>query len=173
MTTRTLPIIIAIVLPLGLMAGCGDDDTSTAAGNDATAPEMSERAETPYGTYVRTVTKQDLARTAAIRDEHGPHQELPPSGDYQLVIAKGAGQDVIKATAPDGFTIDQDIVASGDVIRLTSYVDPSVASFCGPEVPAQAQYAFDARGGTLELSPDPTDPCADRDSILTGTWRQG
>jgi hypothetical protein len=61
----------------------------------------------------------------------------------------------------------------GEQIRLTSYVDPSVGSFCGPEIPAQAQYAFALDGSSLELSPDPDDPCADRDSILTGTWRQG
>jgi hypothetical protein len=55
---------------------------------------------------------------------------------------------------------------------LTSYVDPARASFCGAEVPAKASYAFDVRGSRLELRPEKDDPCADRDSILTGTWRQ-
>ena len=92
------------------------------------------------------MTKQDIKRTAARRDEYGPNQELPPSGTYRLVIAKGAGQDVLKASDPTGFTTAQDITVDGQQIRLTSYVDPTVGAFCGPEIPAQAQYAFASTG---------------------------
>jgi hypothetical protein len=175
MTNRTLPTLIVMVSLLVLMAGCGDDDDAASSGaqEDAATAAPAEGPKPPYGTYARPVTKRDIARTAAIRNEYGPNQETPPSGTYRLVIAKGAGQDVLKASDPSGFTIAQDITVDGGQIRLTSYVDPSVGAFCGPEIPAQAQYAFAVDGSSLGLSPDPDDPCADRDSILTGTWRQG
>jgi hypothetical protein len=92
---------------------------------------------------------------------------------YRLVIAKGAGQDVLKATDPDGFTVAMDMRAAGEIVDLTSYVDPSTASFCGPEVPAAARYAYKAESSALSLEPREDDPCADRDSILTGIWRTG
>jgi len=85
------------------------------------------------------------------------------------VIAKGAAQDVIKLTGPDGFTIDMDMTVNAGALRLTSYVDPARASFCGPEIPAQATYSFKAAATSLQLRPK-GDPCADRDSTLTGTW---
>jgi hypothetical protein len=85
------------------------------------------------------------------------------------VIARGAAQDVIKVTDPTGFTIDMDMTASPGTLRLTSYVDPSRVSFCGPEIPAPATYAFEAAATSLQLRPH-ADPCADRDSTLTGSW---
>jgi hypothetical protein len=66
-----------------------------------------------------------------------------------------------------------DMRAAGEIVDLTSYVDPSKASFCGPEVPAAARYALKAERSILGLEPREDDPCADRDSILTGTWRTG
>lgn len=175
MTNRILPTLIVMCSLLVLVAGCSDDDDGSSGGSqeDATAAGPASGSKAPYGTYVRQMTKQDIKRTAALRDEYGPNQKPPPSGTYRLVIAKGAGQDVLKASDPTGFTTAQDITVDGKQIRLTSYVDPSVGAFCGPEIPAQAQYAFAVDGQALELSPDPDDPCADRDSILTGTWRQG
>ncbi len=175
MSNRILPTLIVMCSLLVLMAGCGDDDDGSSGGSqeDASAAAPASGPKPPYGTYVRPVTKRDIKRTAARRDEYGPNQELPPSGTYRLVIAKGAGQDVLKASDPTGFTTAQDITVDGQQIRLTSYVDPTVGAFCGPEIPAQAQYAFAVDGPALELSPDPDDPCADRDSILTGTWRRG
>lgn len=119
------------------------------------------------------MTDADLARTADTRDEHGPNQEQPPAGQYRLVIAKGASQDVLKATDPEDFTVAMDVSSDASVLRLTSYVDPSVASFCGPEIPMQASYSFQANESELVLKPRADDPCADRDSILTGTWKKG
>ena len=152
-------------------AGCGSDEAPEPAGT-AAAPAPAAASGGPYGTYVRTVTKADLARTEKLRDEYGPHQERPGTGEYRLVIAKGSGEDVIKTTGPDDFTIDQGIRLAGDVIRITSYVDPARASHCGPEIPAQAQYGFVLSGDELALEPANDDPCADRDAILTGTWKR-
>jgi hypothetical protein len=165
MSYRVPTIIIA--LSALAAAGCGG------SGNDKPATAGSAAAQTsaaPYGLYVRNVSKQDIARTAKLRDEHGPNQSAPGTGRYRLVIARGAAQDVIKVTGPDGFTIDMDMDVAPGSLRLTSYVDPTKGAFCGPEVPAQATYAFKAAGSSLQLQPSNNDPCADRDSLLTGTW---
>jgi hypothetical protein len=160
----------AIVAAALFAVGCGSDSN-----NDKPATSGSTAAQAsaaPYGLYVRTVTKHDIARTAAHRDEHGPNQSAPTTGRYRLVIAKGASQDVIKVTGPDGFTIDMDMNVVPGSMRLTSYVDPTRASFCGPEIAAQTTYTFKAAASSLQLQPN-DDPCADRDSTLTGTWSKG
>jgi hypothetical protein len=169
MSYRVPTFIVAAALVAG---GCGSDNNSSSdkpASSGSTAASTSNAAKAPYGLYVRTVTKQDIARTAAHRDEHGPNQSTPTTGKYRLVIAKGASQDVIKLTGPDGFTIDMDMNVVPGSLKLTSYVDPSRAAFCGPEIPAQATYSFKTAASSLQLQPN-DDPCADRDSMLTGTW---
>jgi hypothetical protein len=155
-----------------IAAGCGsssNDKPATPTGSAAAAPKN----EAPYGLYVRTVTRRDIARTASFRDEHGPNLSPPVAGRYRLVIAKGANQDVIKVTDPTGFMVDQDLDVVPGTFRLTSYVDPNRASFCGPEAPAQANYTFHASGDSLQLRPQTKDGCADRNSMLTGTWAKG
>jgi len=165
MSNRVPPIILAAAL---VAAGCGGSDDND-GDKPATSASKPAASQAPYGLYVRTVTKQDIARTAKFRDEHGPDQSTPPAGRYRLVIARGASQDVIKVTDPEGFTIDMDMVVKEGSLHLTTYVDPSRASFCGPEVPEPATYGFQAAGSSLQLQPK-GDPCADRDSMLTGTW---
>src|SRR4051794_37325409 len=132
MTYRVPTLIVA--LSALTAAGCGSDSSS-----DKPATSGSKAAEAsgaPYGLYVRTVTKQDIARTAGHRDEHGlnPAAAAPPTGRYRLVIAKGAAQDVIKVTDPKGFTVDMDMNIVPGTLKLTSYVDPAKGAFCGPEV---------------------------------------
>jgi hypothetical protein len=158
-----VPTFIVVAAAL-VTSGCGGNDKPASSGSTATKASAA-----PYGLYVRTVTKQDIARTAKRRDEHGPNQSTPPPGRYRLVIAKGAAQDVIKLTGPDGFTIGMDMNVVPGSLRLTNYVDPTKGAFCGPEVAAQASYAFRAAASSLQLQPH-NDPCADRDSMLTGTW---
>lgn len=168
--TRHLPIIL--VVSMLAVAGCGDDDEKTTPAATPAAAGTSAKAEAVYGIYVRTVTKADLARTDDHRGEYGPQQHLPPTGRYQLVLAKGAGQDVLKVTDPDDFMVDMDITVEPGILKATTYVDPSRGAFCGPEVAAQATYTYDVSGDTLELKPQ-ADQCADRDSMLTGTWKRG
>jgi hypothetical protein len=166
MSYRVPTFLVAAALIAG---GCGSDDSSSDKPATSGSTAAQETSAAPYGLYTRTVTKKDIARTAARRDEHGPNQSTPGTGRYKLVIAKGASQDVIKVTGPDGFTIDMDMNVAPGSLRLTSYVDPDRAAFCGPEVPAPATYSFKAAASSLQLQPD-GDPCADRDSTLTGTW---
>jgi len=166
MSYRVPTFLVAAALIAG---GCGSDNSSTDKPATSGSAATQQASGAPYGLYVRTVTKKDIARTASRRDEHGPNQSAPPTGRYKLVIAKGAAQDVIKVTDSKGFTIDMDMNVAPGSLKLTSYVDPSRASFCGPEVPAPATYTFKSAASSLQLQPD-GDPCADRDSMLTGTW---
>jgi hypothetical protein len=166
MSYRVPTFLVAAALIAG---GCGSDNSSTDKPATSGSAATQQASGAPYGLYVRTVTKKDIARTAAHRDEHGPNQSTPTTGKYRLVIAKGASQDVIKLTGPDGFTIDMDMNVVPGSLKLTSYVDPSRAAFCGPEIPAQATYSFKIAASSLQLQPN-DDPCADRDSTLTGTW---
>lgn len=166
MTSR-IPMLLALPLALVALGGCGEDEKAP-----ATAKPVATAAAAPYGIYSRRVTKADIARTASARSEYGPGQQLPPTGRYQLVFAKGAGQDVLKVTDPDEFTVDMDVTFEAGRLRATAYVDPARASFCGPEIPAGAVYAFRSTGTTLRLMPK-TDQCADRDMLLTGEWTKG
>ena len=168
MSNRIIPTLIIAGLAAAA-AGCGSSgsDESTAA------KPAAQQSSAPYGTYVRAVTKTDLARTATKRDEHGPNQEAPLTGNYRLVVAKGAVQDVIKTTDRENFTIGMDVNADQGLLKATSYVDPNRGSFCGPEIPAYATYSFKVSGSTLVLQPKQNDPCADRDAIWTGTWKKG
>src|SRR5690349_15573640 len=166
MSHRVPTLLVAAALVAG---GCGSSKSNDSKPASTGASTATQSAAAPYGLYVRTMTKQDLARTAGRRDEHGPNQSAPPPGRYRLVIAKGAAQDVVKVTDPTGFTIDMDMSVVPGSLRLTSYVDPNRASFCGPEIPAPATYSFKASSSSLQLAPN-GDPCADRDSMLTGTW---
>ena len=89
MSYRVPTFLVAAALIAG---GCGSDNSSTdkPATSGSAATQQANAAKAPYGLYVRTVTKQDIARTAAHRDEHGPNQSTPTTGKYRLAIAKGA-----------------------------------------------------------------------------------
>ena len=171
MSYRVPTLIAAAALVTGGCGGSSSNDKPASSGSTAAA-SATTAAKVPYGVYVRTMTKQDVARTASRRSDYGPKQSTPPTGRYRLVIAKGASQDVIKVTDPTGFMIDMDMNVVPGTLDLTSYVDPNRASFCGPEVATQATYTFKAASSSLQLAPQ-KDPCADRDSMLTGTWSKG
>jgi hypothetical protein len=164
---RTLIAIIASLAPLALISGCGSDHKS------ATAPPAGAAkpgTASLYGTYERDVTKADIERTDKIRSEAGPNQEKPKPDHVVLTIAEGDPQSTITATGSDGFAIamDMDASASGK-LDLSTYVGPNKGAFCGPEIPTPASYAWRLQGRTLMLAAQ-KDPCADRDSTLTGKW---
>src|SRR5512138_3839848 len=92
-----------------IAAGCGGSSNNDKPASSGSTAAQAPADAAPYGLYVRTVTKKDIARTASSRDEHGPNQTTPLTGRYRLVIAKGANQDVIKVTDPKGFMIDMDL----------------------------------------------------------------
>src|SRR4051812_40163254 len=116
MSHRVPTVLIAAAL---VASGCGASNSNDKPAKSAASQAASSAA--PYGLYVRTVTRQDITRTASRRDEHGPDQSTPPAGRYRLVIAKGAAQDVIKVTGPDGFTIGMDMTVRASDLHLTTY----------------------------------------------------
>jgi hypothetical protein len=167
-TPHTLFAITASLASLALVAGCGSGHKSTTAAS-ATAAAKPGTASL-YGTYERYVTKADIERTDKIRSEAGPNQEKPKPDHVVLTIAEGDPQGTITATGSDGFAIAMDMEASsGGKLELPTYVDPGKGAFCGPEIPAPATYSWKLHGRTLVLRAQ-NDPCADRDSTLTGKW---
>jgi hypothetical protein len=69
-----------------------------------------------------------------------------------------------------GFAVAETSALGDDAtLEIQSYVDPSKASFCGPEAPQNASYTWKLHGDTLTLSPV-EDRCADRNAMLTGSW---
>jgi hypothetical protein len=172
-TTRLATAAAALAATIVVAACGGDDEQAPSTTKAAATKPAGSSAAGVYGTYHRRVTRADIARTTSHRDESGPNQETIPAGLYRLTIARGTGQDVLKAADPTDFVIAMDITLDGSgVLRATSYVDPSQGAFCGPQIPAPARYAYVSRNGELELHAN-ADPCADRDSILTGVWRRG
>jgi len=167
-TPQTLLAITATLVPLALAAGCGSDHTSATSASTAAAAKPGTASL--YGTYERDVTKADIERTDKTRSEAGPNQEKPKPDHSVLTIAQGDPQSTITATGSDGFTVamDMDATASGK-LDLPTYVDPGKGAFCGPEIPEPATYSWRLKGRTLVLKAK-NDPCADRDSTLTGKW---
>jgi hypothetical protein len=159
-----LPALLTILAIAA--AGCGSADKPKAA--------PSAAASGPYGSYTRTVTKADIARTQSVRDESGPKQGKPKPGPARLTIAKGSGEDVLKVSDVNAdFTVAMDAGVDGRELKLFSYVNPADDSFCGPQIADAASYSYEAHGDTLVLRPAHPDACADRDTTLTGTWKRG
>jgi hypothetical protein len=167
-TTQTLLAITAPLASLVLVAGCGSDHTSATAASTAGAAKPGTASL--YGTYERDVTKADIQRTDKFRSESGPNQEKPKPDHVVLTIAEGDPQSTITATGSDGFAAAMDMTATASgKLDLSTYVDPGKGAFCGPEIPAPASYSWELQGRTLVLTAT-NDPCADRDSTLTGKW---
>jgi hypothetical protein len=117
------------------------------------------------GSYVRTLTKADMARTSSFRHE-GTGQHAPPTGAYHLTLAGGT----FRATDPTGFAVAQTYSATKQGhLSVIGYVNPNQASFCGPDIPQSAAYDWNLSGNNLTLKAA-HDGCADRDSILQGQW---
>lgn len=168
-TTRTAAVAVG-ALVAALATGCGSDDKSKPAAA-AAAPTSTPGLASLYGTYERKTTKSDIARTKSFRHE-GPGQSAPKPGPARLVISSAKPQDSMEVTDvnDDNFTFGMDIkAAASGVIAITSYTTPAHGAFCGPETSASARYSWKVSGKALVLD-SKSDPCADRDSTLTGRW---
>jgi hypothetical protein len=148
--------------------GCGSSDSKTPATNGSNAAQTSRSAPPALlGQYQRFVSKADIERTQKKRSELGPNQEKPKPAVTLLFLEPGTltTRDP-KAT----FVVQQDYSATSDgKLVIRGYQHPDVGSFCGPEVPQNASYTWKKTGDKLSLRAV-GDPCADRDSTLTGTW---
>jgi hypothetical protein len=168
--SRTPHTLLAIAVSLASLApvvGCGSDDKSATPAPTTAAAKPGTASL--YGTYERDVSQADIDRTDKIRSE-GPGQVKPKPDHVVLTIAEGDPKGTITATGSDGFAIAMDIDASASgKLDLPTYVDPRKGAFCGPEIPSPASYSWKLNGRNLVLTPH-KDPCADRDSTLTGKW---
>jgi hypothetical protein len=163
-TRKLFPILVAGLSLTVLGTGCGSATKTSSHPATSTTTTASGAADLS-GSYVRTVTKADMARTNRFRHE-GTGQSLPPTGAYHLTFAG----DTFRVTDPTGFAVAQTYAAtSGGHLSVVLYVNPDQGSFCGPDIPENAAYKWSLSHTTLTLSVA-TDGCADRDSILQGQW---
>jgi hypothetical protein len=153
-----------------LAPGCG---SSGAAEPDASQPAASPSVATvgaPHGflgTYERTVSPADIARTAKFRHE-GPGQEPPSPGRARLIITRSSVTFVVLTEPPLSIQEDYSATADGRLV-INGYTHPDVGSFCGPEIPQNASYTWSRSGDQIRIQ-SVSDRCADRDSSLTGMW---
>jgi hypothetical protein len=161
MKTRTLSITVLTALCL---AACGED-------KETAAVEATATPSPAFGVYTREVTGADIERTMDARND-APGFEPAPTGRWQLTIAPDDGVDVVKVTDPEGFTIEMDARVDGDELRLVAYSAPEKGAFCDQAIAAQAKYELSVQDSAIALKPS-ADECADRDSVLTGTWTKG
>jgi hypothetical protein len=149
------------------LAGCGGDAEKQAATTATTAPGSASL----YGSYERRVTAGDIKRTANLRDESAAEQAAPKPSVVRMVIAQRDPTPSLTTTdTHDGLAIAMSIDAAPDgQLTIGSYLDPAKGAFCGPHVEQGADYSWNVEGRSLTLRAV-KDPCADRDSTLTGRW---
>jgi hypothetical protein len=156
--------IIITALTAVCLGACGDD-------NEPAAVQATATPSPAFGVYTREVTEADIERTMDARND-APGFEPAPAGRWQLTLAPGKGVDVVKVTDPEGLTIEMDAKVDGDELRLVAYSAPEKGAFCDPAIAAQAKYELTVQDSAIALKPS-ADECADRDSVLTGTWTKG
>jgi hypothetical protein len=166
-----IAIPVAVAALAIVPAGCGsDDESATATTTKTTAAAQPKQSGLPSdlaGNYTRFVSKADIERTQKTRSEAGPNQEKPKPERALLFLAP-AGMTVRNEKAD--FVVQQDYSATEDgQIAIRGYQHPEAGSFCGPEIPQNATYTWKVSGDKLTLRAV-KDPCADRDSTVTGTW---
>src|SRR3954468_15236449 len=169
MNRTTLPLAAAAIALAGAGCGSGDDSagstaTTTNAGSTTAAAAPPQEL---LGQWSRHVTKADIARTQKKRSELGPNQDKPkPEPALMTFEPKALTTRNPKAT----FVVQEDYKATSDGrLVVLGYQHPEAGAFCGPEIPQNATYAWKISGGKLTLH-TVADPCADRDSTISGTW---
>jgi hypothetical protein len=165
MNRTTLPLTAAAIALAA--AGCG---TAKHSATHTNASSITAAASTPHellAQWTRFVTKSDIARTKKKRSELGPNQDAPkPETALMTFEPKALTTRNPRAT----FVVQQDYKASPDgTLVILGYQHPEVGAFCGPEIPQNATYTWKLAGDKLIVRAV-SDPCADRDSTLTGTW---
>jgi hypothetical protein len=169
MNRQVLPTTAAALAIV--VAGCGShDDKSATASTPRTSAAQPKTAGLPQalaGSYTRFVNKADIERTQAKRSEVGPNQSKPKP-ERSLLFFEAGGMSV--RTPKGDFLVQQDYSATdGGQLVIRGYQHPEVGAFCGPEIAQNATYTWKVSGDKLTLRAV-KDPCADRDSTLTGVW---
>jgi uncharacterized protein YceK len=174
------PLIVLATAAM-LVTGCGSSDDATTATTGAAATTAAAAAPATAaataavpaaalpdglaGTWKRDVTAADIERNAANKGT-GPGEDPMSPATYQLAI----DPDRITAHAPDAFKIPEFAAFSQDgKLEILAYVDVKVGAYCGPDKPQNASYTWTLAGDQLTLATT-DDTCADRNSILVGSW---
>jgi hypothetical protein len=168
MNRHTLTAAAAVIAVSA--AGCGSNaDSSKPAAASATTTTASATSPPTelLAQWTRAVSKADIDRTQKKRSELGPDQEKPKPSRALLTFEPKALTTRDPAAT---FVVQQDYKATPEgKLVILGYQHPEAGAFCGPEVPQNATYGWKLSGTKLVLRAA-SDPCADRDSTLTGTW---
>lgn len=165
-------VLAAALAALAVGCGSDDDDAAGSTGSEAGGAAATSAMPKLAGDYRRNVTRDDIMRTDELRragaQEAGAQLQRPEPGPAALTLADGT----LTMTDPRAdLTIAQDFSATSDgAFRIGAYQHPEKGSFCGPEVPQTASYSWTLSDGVLTLRAK-DDPCADRDSTLSGEWK--
>jgi hypothetical protein len=155
------PITVRALIALAIVTV-----VAAAAGPAAARPHVAHGGgNSPSGTWKRVLTQAEIDRTASFRVEpEGWATPLP--GPVMLAVAQGS----FTFSDETGFAIGQTIRVGGDgAFGVLTYVAPYEGAFCPADVPQNASYTWKLDGGSLVLTAV-DDRCADRNSILVGTW---
>jgi hypothetical protein len=165
MNRTTLPLTAAAIALAA--AGCGSTKEATSKNASSTTAAAASTPHELLAQWTRFVTKADIERTKKKRSELGPNQETPkPQTTLMTFEPKALTTRDPRAT----FVVQQDYKATPEgKLAILGYQHPEVGSFCGPEIPQNATYTWKLAGAKLVVRAV-SDPCADRDSTLTGTW---
>jgi hypothetical protein len=167
MIHRILILLAVSVAVLGVGTACGGDEDEGQSESNASATTPRPAADL-LGTYERTVTKADIARTADMVVKE-PGFEPSPPGPRRLVIKDGS---FTVTDLRDNFQISQNLAASEEgSFDIGDYIRPDKGAFCGPRIPQGAIYSWTLEDDLLTLKAE-SDSCADRDSILSGRWER-
>jgi outer membrane murein-binding lipoprotein Lpp len=168
MTVRRSKMVVATVALAALLAGCGSDDDDAGSSPQATTATTTATSGL-VGEYRRTLTAADVERTEDARLEAGPTQERPEPGPLALRLRDGT-LELVDLGAK--VTVLQDFSATSDgALRIGAYQRPEEGSFCGPDIAQTAAYTWKLAGDVLTLKAK-QDECADRDTILSGDWKE-
>jgi hypothetical protein len=173
--TRVLAIAAVAAVAAGLGA-CGSEDKPAGSAAKPAQPAQPAAAAPAIpselvGTYERRITSADIDRTDRIRDESSAGQEKPKPGPGRLVISASEPMKYVDLGESPPFTIEQNVTANSSRLAIDGYEHPERGSFCGPEIAQNASYSSTLDGGILTLKAL-DDPCADRDSVLSGAWKR-
>jgi hypothetical protein len=156
-----LAALVATTLALIPLACGGNGSGATTAAAQATSASASFPAEL-RGTWTRELTQADIDRTASNRDAAS---EAPPLGVLTLILNDG----IMQVTDETGFTISEELIADADGSFLLRRYLGGEGAFCENSGPAD--YTWSRDGDTVTIkSAEGADLCADRDTVVAGTW---
>ena len=161
--------IIGIVLVAAAATACGGSGgSSTAASSSAAAAAPAAAPDGATGTYTRQLTAGDIARTDGFRQE-GTNQTAPVPGGLTLKLTNGT----VSVTDDTGFEVAELSKLGQDAsLEIQSYVDPFKRR--ASAAPRRRRTRATPGSSTARRSPCPRSRirCADRNAMLTGSWRR-